>query len=230
MQSSLQKTVIILILLVLLAGVALLWWMFSPNTPAASDISQPGTSLGGFDNETDIPVSSSTPGQSTASTVDIEAAYASLFSKIGATKVDFTPVTASSTGDLASLYKLYAKDVAAEQKAYPNTPAALDVALVDLTDDGTPEALVYERLPDYCGTGGCAFDIYKKSGGLWTKIYSTLVGGDVGLSNTLTSGHLDLFLTAEGNPGVARYTWSGKTYELKEVMALWTGTEFQTAS
>jgi len=190
---------------------------------------QNGVYYSGGDNQTTI-TSQSTwvqPQTQIQAFPDIKAAYQTLFPQILGTEVPFVPATAASTGDLKILYALYSDDVEAEQKAYPSVGEfAVDIALVDITDDGVPEALVYENLPTYCGSGGCTLDVYKKASGKWTNIYSTIVGGEVGLSNTLINGYLDLYLTVGGNNSVDRYSWNGSTYQFKEVMAVWDGTSF----
>ena len=164
---------------------------------------------------------------------DIQGAYARLFEKILAKKILFARVN-SSTGDTGSLYSLYAKDVAEAKKMFPaQSDFSIGVALLDITDDGVAEALVLDDLPGYCGTGGCTLDIYKKQNGKWVSIYNVLAQGEIGLSNTITSGYQDLFLSVHtsGSPNTAvvRYVWDGKTYQPGEVMAVWDGTIFRTA-
>ncbi len=85
---------------------------------------------------------------------------------------------------------------------------------------------MYENLPDYCGSGGCTLDVYKETGGTWSKIFGTNGGGVVGLSNALTNGYLDLYLTVGNATSVDRYVWTGSTYQFKEVMASWNGSDF----
>jgi len=234
MQSTISKILIALILglLVIAGGLAIWFFVFMPK---ASSPSQPGQTTqnnnGGIDNSSTVTVPNDTTAQPSSTAqqppADINAAYAALFPQILGTEAQFVDATATSTGDLGKLYALYAADVAADKKAYPqNPPFPIEVALVDLTDDGTPEAIVYENLPSFCGTGGCTLDIYKKTGSTWAKVFSTSGGGVVGLSNTLTNGYLDLYLTVGQGDTVDRYTWNGSTYQFKETMAIWNGSTF----
>ena len=232
MQSNLYKIIVAFIVVLFVIGVGIAVWVLIsiPHTAAPSNPSQT-TQGGGLNGQNTVTVSG-TQGQESAQTQaastspDINAAYATLFPQILGTEAVFVQATATSTGDLGNIYKLYAADVAADQKAYPkDAPFSVDVALTDLTNDGKPEAIVYENLLDFCGSGGCTLDIYQKTGNNWHKIFSTVGAGVVGLSNTLTGGYLDLYLTVGGNT-VDRYIWDGSTYKFKETMAMWNGSSF----
>lgn len=169
----------------------------------------------------------STPG--VTNSTDITGAFASLFSQVLATKVSFDPVDASSGGDKASVYALYAKDVSISKEMYPREISyPLHLALIDLNDDGASEAIVYEDLPGFCGVVGCPFDIYEKKSGVWNKIFSSVVQGEVGLMNVYVSGYRSLLLTLTGREGesAVSYTWDGKTYQPGEVVATWNGAGF----
>ena len=142
--------------------------------------------------------------------------------------------SSTGTGEMGSIYNLYTKDVADSKELFPaQKDFSIGVALLDVTDDGIAEALVFEDLPGYCGTGGCTFDIYKKQNGKWTSVYSALAQGEIGLANTITNGYQDIFLSvhSDGSPNtnVVRYVWDGKTYKAGEVMAIWDGSTFHTA-
>lgn len=219
------KTILVVGVLVVLGAFAFYFLTHHSGSPASSS---PGTYYsGGSQSSVTVP-GGSTGSQATTTPrapVDIESAYAALFPQILATPMSFQPVTASSTGDFKTIFSLYASDVAAEQKKDPRQ-SSIDIALVDLTDDGIAEAVAYENLLDYCGPPGCPLDIYQKKSGKWTKIYTNQVGSEIGLSNVLTNGYLDLFITAGGAPTVDRYTWDGSKYKFKETMAVWTGTGF----
>lgn len=118
-------------------------------------------------------------------------------------------------------------------KQYDSNPAhvTLEVALVDITGDGIPEAFVYENLPGFCGSAGCALDIYQKEKGKWMKIFNTLASGDnIGLSNVLLNGYLNLFITVPSavgsEPNVMQYVWGGSTYKEQKAVAIWYGGQF----
>lgn len=162
--------------------------------------------------------------------VDVDAAYVTLFQKLLGTKLQFTQ-TASSEGDMGSVYALYAKDIADAKKSFPGLSTfPIKIALVDLNKDGVSEALVLEDLPGYCGSGGCPFDIYRKDKGKWVNIYSSLAGLTVGVSSVYTNGYADLFLSVTGDSGyeskVVRYSWDGKQYTAGDIVATWNGTQF----
>ena len=231
MQPIASKILIGLIAAVILIGGGLLWWYVASTGQIGTPTIQTQTtqSSSGTNNQTTV-TTQGVPTQTTTQTqqvpIDINAAYAALFPQILGTQVAFVQATATSTGDMGALYKLYTSNIAANQKMYPNSASSIDIALVDLTEDSKPEAIVYENLLSFCGSGGCTIDVYKKVGNTWTNIFSTAGGGVVGLSNTLTSGYLDLYLTVGAGDTVDRYMWNGSTYQYKEVMASWNGSLF----
>ncbi|OGC83011.1 hypothetical protein A3D68_01305 [Candidatus Adlerbacteria bacterium RIFCSPHIGHO2_02_FULL_52_17] len=232
-QPYISKILTVLIVAMVIIGGGLLWWLYAltPQTegPAGQTVQNGVYYSGGGNNQTTV--TSPSTGVQLQTQIqafpDIKAAYQTLFPQILGTEVQFVPTTASSTGDIKIIYALYSDDVAAEQKAYPSVgDFAVDIALVDITDDGVPEAIVFENLPSFCGSGGCPLDVYKKVNSKWTNIYSIIAGSEVGLSNTLINGYLDLYMTVGGSDTVDRYSWDGTTYQFKEVMAVWDGTSF----
>jgi hypothetical protein len=248
MQSSLAKLLFALIVVTVCFGGVLIWWFGTNHIAPGSQGQFPQTgSNSGPDNSPITPSGSNTTSvtaTSDASSSPIssspiqpaktEQAYQGIFTQLGATKITFQSVTASSTGDSKALYSLYAADIKAQRTADAAADTALDMAFVDLTGDGAPEALVYEDLPYFCGTDGCALDIYKKSGTKWSKIYSTFVSGDVGATNTIVNGYLDLYLTVQvegiNNQSVMTlYRWDGTTYRPNKVVAAWDGHQFAPA-
>jgi len=232
MQPYISKILIALIVAVVIVGGGLLWWLYSltpQDVGSAGQAVQNGVYYSGADNQSTVttPIIDDQTQTQTTDFPDIRAAYQTLFPQILGTEVAFTQAGAASTGDLKSLYAFYANNVEEEEKAYPTAgPLVIDIALIDLTEDGTPEAIVFESLPDYCGSGGCMLEIYKKTSGVWTKIFSSIGGGEVGLSNTITNGYFDLYLSVRDKNTVNRYVWDGSTYQFKEVMAVWNGTSF----
>lgn len=227
MQAQLQKVIIISIVFLLVIGGALVWFFLRSSPPTESNNPQTQYGNTGGNNQTTVIVPSQ--GQSQAqSSLDIQAAYRDLFQKIIAQRVVFISTNATSTGPAGTLYGLYADDIKESKKLYPSAPDfSIKVAFVDITDDGIKEALVYEDLPGFCGSGGCSLDIFQQKQTKWTKLSSLSGGEEVGLSNTLTNGYLDLFLTEED--AVVRYVWDGKEYQPGETMAIWDGTTFKLA-
>lgn len=235
MQSSLKIILVVLIVVVVLGGGAGLWYFsqlqssVQTNTQTGSNglPDTPGVNTGGS--------SSQIGSQTTApSGIDFEQVYAALFQKLNAQKIAFTAVSASSTGNVADIYALYKADVAESMQLSPGeTDFSIQVAAVDLNADGTPEALVYEDLPGFCGTGGCTLDIYQLQKSKWVKVSSLLAGGDIGLANTSTEGYTDLFLSVAGDIGsqtdVVRYSWDGTEYQPGAAVAAWNGTTFDIA-
>ena len=229
---SLKTITIVIVATVLILGIGFALFI-SATSPAATVPSTQTTqnnSYGGS-NQTTVTNQSQTPAQ-LQKLPDINKEYDTLFQKILAQRISFTVVD-STAGDIGSVYALYTKDIDAEKKAYPNlTKFPISIVLVDLTDDNISEALVEEDLPGYCGSGGCPLDIYKKINSKWVLLFSTLASGDIGLSNTITNGYRDLFLSVPGDLGyqnkIIRYVWDGKQYNPGEVVATWDGTTFIT--
>src|SRR3989344_9023243 len=237
MQPQLLKIITALcILLVVLGGFFLVFSWFSTPSAVPNTQTPPsgGSYSGGGSNQSSVEIPSPASGQEPP-VLDIPAAYTVLFDKILAKKVLFTRVSSSTgTGEMGSIYNLYTKDVADSKELFPaQKDFSIGVALLDVTDDGIAEALVFEDLPGYCGTGGCTFDIYKKQNGKWVSVYSALAQGEIGLANTITNGYQDIFLSvhSDGSPNTneVRYVWDGKTYKAGEAMAIWDGSTFHTA-
>lgn len=160
-------------------------------------------------------------------------AYAQLWLHLAAQPISYTTANSSSGGDLAALYKLYVDDIKiAKQYSATSGDLTVDVAMADITNDGVPEAFVYNNLPGFCGSGGCVLDIYQKKSGSWKKIFSVSASGEeVGLTNALTQGYLGFFVTVPGavgsQPNVVRFVWDGSTYQQKQTVAVWDGSQFQ---
>lgn len=229
MQSSFFKITIILLIVVTLGGGAVWWYLSGSHSPSQSNTQNPSGNLPGVPQTTTTGSSAqtATSSQTTSTGLDIIA----LFKKLNAQQVLFTSASATSTGNVANLYKLYASDVAESKKLYPSvTYSTIDIGAVDLNNDGTPEAFVYENLLGFCGSGGCSVDIYQLKKGVWVKISSLLGSEDLGISNTSTKGFNDLFLTVHGDIGaqsqVMRYVWDGTTYQPGTPVATWNGASY----
>jgi hypothetical protein len=237
MQSRLIKILFILLGIIIVCAVGFwIWDWATSSTPAspAQTVTSNGTQ---FPSQVSVGVSSSSQSQTQTTAPasqpasGIDSAYATLFAQFGGGGATFVRADASSTGDLGSIYALYAKDAGISEKVSPGAPDYfLDVALTDLNGDGTNEAIVFEDSPGLCGTGGCELDIYQKKGTAWNKVFTGLVQGDVGLSNVYVNGYQELYLTVDnGSPysEVARYDWNGTTYAAKALAAAWNGSSFQ---
>lgn len=229
MQYSLSKIIIALTVVVIVGGGIVMWWLFVAAPAQRSVTPTNQTNNNGGSDQTSV-TSTSQPA-TTSGVLDFEKEYAALFQKLSAQGIVFDAVDQKSTGALAVIYGLYASEVAESKSLYPaDTNFSIQVSLIDLDNDGTPEAVVYNNLDGYCGSGGCALDIYKVVKGKWVNIFSGLTGGDIGLSNASTKGYFDLFLSVHGDIGsqssVIRYSWDGKTYQPKETVATWNGKTF----
>lgn len=229
MQPQITKWVLLLLGVFLLCLVG--WWLWP------SDTVKPGqTTPDGIQFQSQYTVSPTQSGSQTTATVqspDIAAAFASLFSTLGATGVAMTKVDSSASGDSAAVYALYAGDVAISKGMFPKeTSYTMHMAFVDLNEDGVSEAIVYENLPGFCGVLGCPFDIYQKQAGMWSKIFSTIVQGEVGLLNVYVNSYRSLLLTSStgsSQSSAVTYAWDGKKYQPGTVVATWSGTGFVLA-
>lgn len=233
MQPQITKWTLLLLGVLLLCLVG--WWFLSPSdtpkpdqaTPDATQFpSQYTVSTTGGGTQT----SPSASYTDSVTSPDVAAAFATLFSKVGAVGVSATSVDSASSGDSAAVYALYAKKVAISKEMYPKESAyPIHVAFIDLNEDGVDEALVYGDLPGFCGIIGCPFDIYQKKAGTWNNIFSTVVQGEVGLLNVYINTYRSLLLTLSsrhsGSEAVT-YGWDGKMYKAGTVVATWGGTGF----
>lgn len=216
------------VVLVVLVG----WWLW-PSSPDTTP-NQGQTGSNGVQYPSRYTVSTTQGGSQAAPVVqptDLHAAFAALFSKVGATGVDMSQVDSSSSGDAAAVYALYQKDIVISKELYPKDGTyAFHTAFVDLNEDGMSEAIVYEDLPGFCGLLGCPLDIYQKQAGTWTKILSTIVQGQVGLLNVYINGYRSLLLTTStggSKSNSVTYAWDGKTYKDGTKVATWDGTSFE---
>lgn len=158
---------------------------------------------------------------------DIETAYDALLEKLLAQRVPFARVS-STEGTEGSVYALYAAAVADAKTSYPDADYSIGVAMIDITDDSAPEALVIEDLPGFCGSGGCPFSVYQKSGSEWKEIFSAQAQ-EVALANVITNGHLGLYIMSQGEgyeSFVTLYAWEDDKYKSKEIAARWDGSAF----
>jgi hypothetical protein len=200
------------------------------KTPSENPSLENVVSFGITDGNTQVAVNTSQPGGAQPAEVDADAEYALLLQKISGQTVSFSRV-ASSAGAAGSVYALYAADIASAKKWYPTLQDfSMQIALIDLNDDGAAEAVVYEDLAGFCGSGGCPLDIYKKQGAAWVPLFNGLVRERVALANNFTNQYRDLLLSIHGSVGyqtnIVRFSWDGSQYRSAELMATWDGTTF----
>lgn len=230
MQASLFKKFIFIFGLAILFLGGILFWLLnksSSTTPSTPTV-QHSTS--------DFPVapqnnSNSNPVSAPPQPVETGYSIDSLFNILSAQKVSFTRVAADASGSMAGLYDLYKKDKNIAKSLYPsNIDFSIGVSMVDLNHDGIQEAIVYEDLPGFCGSGGCTLDIYQRNQKGWNKIFSAISGPDVGIANSSTNEYSDLFFTVHGEikpqSTLARYIWNNNQYNSKENVAIWNGSQF----
>lgn len=212
--------IIAIVILMLLGGSFLVWWFFiSSPPPVPEQTNRPVSSYG--QTSVTLPI----PGQQGESIVNLDAEYDDLFQKLTVRKIAFTFINSSL--DAEGLYELYAQDIAETKKSFPAaSDFVIGVALLDLNDDGSSEALVFESLPGICGTAGCPLDVYKKENDKWKNLFSvpTGAGENIGISNMRTNGYAELYLGQENS--IVRFTWDGSAYQEGEVVAVWNGTTF----
>lgn len=226
---SVKTLITSLIVVVAVAGAAVVGWLLWVSKHTTTEPIISNTTSGGGANTTNVSNSSSQASSlEPAAAPDILKAYAGLFASLLASPISFNQAT-SSSGTRAAITALYAKDIE-ENKKITGQIASVDMAIEDLNNDGIDEVLVYENLPIACGTAGCPLEIYQNIQNKWTLLYSIMTGEYVGLSNTLTNGYLDLFLSTQGGIGfqsqVVRYVWKDGAYQPGEIVATWNGSAF----
>lgn len=208
------------------------WSFFKKDTTSTSN-DTPNSGYTGGNNQTIITIpSSQNLASSTATQVDIETAFSDLFQNLLAQQVQFSTVVSTSSLAYGDIYRLYVQTITEAKTFYPTLKTfPVEVAKVDLNEDGVEEAIAYVAFPGYCGIAGCPLDVYKKQNGVWVSVFSTVSPGAVGLSNTFNRGYQDLFLLVQNNSAyqtrVIRYTWDGTTYKSGEVVAVWDGNVFK---
>ena len=102
-------------------------------------------------------------------------------------------------------------------KGYKSEEGGYEMELVDLTGDGTDDALVLLTSPEWCGTGGCTLLVFKGEPGGKAEFVSatTLVWGPITISKEKTNGWRDLIFELSGGgakPGYVVLKYDGKGY------------------
>jgi hypothetical protein len=217
-----KLTIGIFVTLFVVVGVFILWALLGQKGPS-SDTTTPSPT-GGFTGVSQVAVTIPN-GEAEARTQKIGQSYSEFFSELWATKVNFVPVT-NGSGPAGSVYAMYAADITESQKSFPQEKTfSINIALVDVTDDDVVDAIVYNTLPGACGSAGCPLTIYKKDKNNWVNIFNAQTVGEIGLSNTITSGHVDLILTVQSGiryPHVVTlFVWDGKTYQANNALGYW---------
>lgn len=233
--SSVKITLSVLVFAVL---VFLAWYLLRPSVPAEPTAPIGSTDSTSFGNAGMVTRTSESGENQTASTqqsqplLEIGQAYVAMYISFGAVPAVFNRVHAGSSGDEADIYSLYAKDREIAGQMYPSAQdLSIAVAMVDITGDGSMEAMVYHDMPGFCGTGGCDLDIYTKQQNKWVKVFTVFAASNnIGISNTLTQGYVNLYIpiSKTGSPqtAIVRYDWDGTTYQEKLEVAEWNGTIF----
>lgn len=238
-----QKIIVILIIVLLLVGASLfVAYLFLPAlsqtrtaSPSSSTARDTSTVLDlGTDSDSIIPSAAqgASTTEETSAPIDVDHEYATLFAKLAGQEVVFTPTT-GSTAKSAGIYALYSEDIDFEKKMQPGVKSfPLDMAFVDLNNDGTDEVLVYENLDSLCGSAGCPFDIYIRQGSGWQNILSTVTYEHVAILSQSGSGYKNLLIPGRGNVSfqtkINRWVWTGEAYQLFGAEAYWNGNTFLT--
>lgn len=225
------KVAAIVLAVILLGGVL---WYFIVLRPLTTSITETPSSTNTETNppahSTTVSVSTNNPSTQTGQVlnVDVDKAYKELFGQFGATPVPFIVVSSATDKEYGSIYALYSADVSQSKKFFPEAGNySIGVSLADLNGDGVREALVYENLPGYCGTGGCLFNVYQKQSGSWKQILSTLAGETVGVSDSSTNNFNNILVTTKASAAqVEMYVWDGSKYKSWQTVATWNGSKF----
>lgn len=229
--NPLATKILAIAIAVVVVAVGIAWFVLSPKaTPTTNPNTTDPNST--FNGRSTVGVSSQ-PGQGTQGQTlqDYDKAYDTLYRALLGQRVAFIRVDQASQGAEGEIYKLYASDFALNKEIFPKlNETAIDVAMVDLNQDGAPEALVYETMMSFCGTGGCTFDIYQKRNGIWVKVFTTLAGAEIATANVIVGGYLALYIPTRESPdegtNIVRHDWDGNTYQPGQVMAHTTGSGF----
>lgn len=66
---------------------------------------------------------------------------------------------------------------------------------VDLNGDGQPEAIVYFRSTQYCGSGGCSHLIFQKTGEEYRLVSNIFLSANLIVTNQKSNGWSDLIIS-----------------------------------
>lgn len=128
--------------------------------------------------------------------------------------------TDPSEEQIAALVRLLAPDYADFRENFPQSQAvpAFRAAAFDLTGDGVDELLVRLEGPVDCGSGGCAFRVYRQGAAGWRKVSgTTLTYLPIGVADSASDGWRDIVVTVRGDyveGGKVRLRYADGTYPL----------------
>lgn len=212
---------IITVSVLFLVGVLGWVFLFNNKSPVENQPSGFGTSPSTNYTQTVTVSGGEEPVSPTETAIDPKAAHETVFASLGATLLTFTSVN-SSSGPLGEIYALYSTELSA------GTP--VQIAQQDLDGEEGSEAIVYMQVQEYCGSGGCQLEVYRKVTNVWTSILSTLAYEWVGVMSTKTQGFSDLLISVKGDPGymtrIVKYVWNGTVYQEASIVAIWDGEKF----
>jgi hypothetical protein len=96
------------------------------------------------------------------------------------------------------------------------TVPSFEYALVDLNDDGTPDALVLLKDPNWCGSGGCTLLILRGKGGAFTLVSTaTIINEPIKVAREREHGWHTLLVTVQGGgiqPALVELRFDGKKF------------------
>ena len=126
---------------------------------------------------------------------------------LGATTVGAVPAPAETPPGLAEAVRAYAQQI---------TAPSFEYALVDLNDDGTPEALVLLRDRDWCGSGGCTLLVLRGKAAAFTLVStSTIINEPIKIAREREHGWHSLLVTVQGGgiqPGFVELRFDGRKF------------------
>lgn len=229
---QLQKiiTVLIVLLSLILVGVVGIGAWFYMNRPASVPAETPNEEIP-LPPDGEIP-SAPVPQQpvsqnpnETATEADSEEQYALLFDSVGAIRIDFALATSGE------IYNLYADQVELAKQVDPNAGEfAIQIAMHDLNNDKVHEAIVYNAMPGFCGSGGCSFHVWRKGSAGWENIYEGLAYDTVGVTESTTGDYKNLLLSVHGGVGymtqVLQFIFKDEAYQRWNLVAVWNGERF----
>jgi hypothetical protein len=126
---------------------------------------------------------------------------------LGATTLSTAPALAETPPGLAEAVRAYTQQI---------TPMSFEYALVDLNDDGTPDALVLLRDSQWCGTGGCTLLILRGKAGAFTLVSTaTIINEPIKVAREREHGWHTLLVTVQGGgiqPALVELRFDGKKF------------------
>jgi hypothetical protein len=126
---------------------------------------------------------------------------------LGAPALGAAPALAEAPPGLSEAVRAYAQQV---------TAPSFEYALVDLNDDGTPDALVLLRDRVWCGSGGCTLLVLRGKAGAFTLVStSTIINEPIRVAREREHGWHTLLVTVQGGgiqPALVELRFDGKKF------------------